>query len=411
MRRPVIGLLLGTENDWPVAFETLVREAVPRIRSGGETFEFLTERVPIEPFDLRAKPRYAAVIDRVAYWYPHPREWLKKVAMMDEVYLLNNPFTFQSMEKHTAFCGMIRLGLEIPPTWLLPSKLGPDHEKYAPTAQRYNRLFDLRAIAREMGYPHYIKPYDGGAWVGVTRVEDDEALERAYDESGRRLMHLQKAIEGYDVFVRSLSIGPQTMVMRYRPDRPQHDRYAVEHGFLSDETGEEVVTIGQLINAFFRWEFNSCETLVRDGVVHPIDFANAVPDVALTSLHFYFPWAMTSLVRWIVFCVATGRKMAIDMNKRKYFEVGDRDDLSYREKLGEYRKLARAYFEEEHFREFCEEALPDFDERAAAWFTSDAFDDLLVATVRGTFPDHEHERFIEHYRGLLEHWAECRVQS
>ena len=40
------------------------------------------------------------VIDRLSYWYYHPREWLKKLALMNRVYLLNNPFTFQAMEKH-----------------------------------------------------------------------------------------------------------------------------------------------------------------------------------------------------------------------------------------------------------------------------------------------------------------------
>ena len=68
----------------------------------------------MEPFDLRDKPRYDLVVDRLAYWYYLPREWLKKVALMDDVYLLNSPFTFQSMEKHAAYCAMLRLGLKVP---------------------------------------------------------------------------------------------------------------------------------------------------------------------------------------------------------------------------------------------------------------------------------------------------------
>jgi hypothetical protein len=31
------------------------------------------------------------------------------------------------------------------------------------------------------------------------------------------------------------------------------------------------------VNAFFRWESNPCETLVKDGRVYPIDYANACP--------------------------------------------------------------------------------------------------------------------------------------
>ncbi len=84
-----------------------------------------------------------------------------------------------------------------------------------------------------------------------------------------------------------------------------HDRYAVDHDFLSPEVGDEVITISRLINAFFRWEFNSCETLVRGSDAYPIDYANASPDVALTSLHYYFPWAMSALLKWCVFCVVT----------------------------------------------------------------------------------------------------------
>ena len=72
-----------------------------------------------------------------------------------------------------------------------------------------------------------MKPYDGGAWVGVSMIRDSAELHRAYDESGQRLMHLQKAVDGYDVFARSLSIGAETMVMNFDPDQPMHDRYSV----------------------------------------------------------------------------------------------------------------------------------------------------------------------------------------
>src|SRR5262249_19584498 len=157
-------------------------------------------------------------------------------------------------------------------------------------------------IGNHIGYPLFMKPFDGGAWVGVTRVRNARELHRRYDESGERLMHLQAAVDGFDVFARSLSIGAETMVMRFEPDRPVHDRYQVAHGFLSAETGDEVVTIGKLVNAFFRWEFNSCETLVKGVGVHPIDYANASPDVSLTSLHYYFPWAIATLLKWCVFC-------------------------------------------------------------------------------------------------------------
>jgi hypothetical protein len=401
----LLGLLLGTEEDWPTAFESIVRRLGTVTDAREEPHDYSVERITIEPFDLRAKPRHELVIDRLAYWYYHPREWLKKVALMDDVYLLNSPFTFQSMEKHAAYCAMMRLGLDVPDTVLVPYKNPPENAKYAYTAQRYNRSFDLDAIADQLGYPIFMKPYDGGAWVGVSQIRNREELHRAYDESGQRLMHLQKAVAGFDVFARSLSIGAETMVMKFDPDQPMHARYSVSHDFLDAQTGAETVAIGRLVNAFFRWEFNSCETLIKDGRVHPIDYANACPDVAITSLHYYFPWAMKALVKWSVFCTATGRRPRYDLDTRRYFDIADREDLAYAEKLAAYRQLADDYFEVERYADFCASRLSSLDEVAVEYFGGPDFDRLLIDTVRSTFPPHEHDHFIAHYRGLLAAWV------
>jgi hypothetical protein len=164
------------------------------------------------------------------------------------------------------------------------------------------------------------------------------------------------------------------------------------------------VTISRLVNAFFRWEFNSCETIVKGAEAHPIDYANASPDVALTSLHYYFPWAMRALIRWCAFCVVTGRRMRIDLDTSGYFEIGDAADLSYEQKLAEYRRLADDYFEVELYDEFVAGPLQPLDEIVHDYFAED-FDDVLVSTVRSTFPEHEHEQFIEHYRGLVGAWV------
>jgi len=403
MTTHLIGMLLGTEEDWPRAFGEILRRLGPVTGQDGGKHVFDTERITIEPFSLRDRPRYDLVIDRLAYWYYHPREWLKKIALMDDVYLLNSPFTFQSMEKHAAYCAMIRLGLKVPETVLVPYKNPLDNARYAYTAARYNRPFDLDEVARQIGYPLFMKPYDGGAWRGVSRIRNPAELHAAYDASGEMLMHLQKAVN-YDVFARSLSIGAETMVMRFQPEQPMHLRYAVSHEFLSDSAGAEVVTIGKLVNAFFRWEFNSCETLVADGEVYPIDYANACPDVALTSLHYYFPWAMKALVKWCVYVLVTGRRPRLDLETSRFFAVADTDGMSYGEKLAAYRELADDYFESGRYREFCARYLAHLDEVVFDWVRGPSFDELLIDTVRSVYPPHEHDQFIAHLRGLAGLW-------
>jgi hypothetical protein len=404
----LVGLLLGTEDDWPRAYKALLALVSPVRYRDGSTHHFATQRLTIEPFSLRARPRVELVIDRLAYWYYHPREWLKKVALMDDVYLLNSPFTFQSMEKHAAYCAMMRLGMKVPETVLVPYKNPVDNAKYAYTAERYNRPFDLDEIAAMIGYPLYMKPYDGGAWRGVSRVRDAAELHRAYDSSGQMLMHLQASVEGFDVFARALSIGAETMVMRFDPDAPMHDRYQVQHDFLDARIGDEVVTISRTVNAFFRWEFNSCEVLIKDGQVHPIDYANACPDVAVTSLHYYFPWAISALVKWTVFCLVTGRRPSIDLDSHTYFGIADRDELSYTDKITAYRGLADRYFDVDGYREFCDTYLSTVDERVLDWVKGPEFDQLLIDTVEATYPAHEREQFLAHFRGLINMWVDER---
>ena len=93
---------------------------------------------------------------------------------MDDVYLLNSPFTFQAMEKHAAYCAMIRLGIKVP-----PDGAGPAQEPAREHALRVHRgevqpaVRPRRRSPSEIGYPLFMKPYDGGQWVGVTRIKDD----------------------------------------------------------------------------------------------------------------------------------------------------------------------------------------------------------------------------------------------
>ena len=407
--RHLIGLLLGAELDWPGAFEALTRR-LGVFSYRGRRHVLDTERVHIAPFNLRDPVRHEVVIDRLAYWYYHPREWLKKAALMNDVYLMNSPFTFQSMEKHSAYCALMRLGMHVPDTVLVPYKHPLDNVRWAYTAQHYNDPFDLPTIAAEMGYPLFMKPFDGGGWRGVSRVRDEAELMAAYDDSGEMLMHLQKAVEPFDVFARALSIGPETMVMHFRPDEPMHNRYAVDHDFLSPAAGLEAITISQTVNAFFRWEFNSCEMLVQGDTVLPIDYANACPDVAVTSLHYYFPWAMKALVKWAAFCAVTKRRALWSVDPAPWFAVADDESLSYGEKLREYQRLADAHFDLDRYQDFCTAALPQLDGLVLDWVSSAEFDTLLQETVHSSYPAHEQGQFLAHFRGLVGLWVSEETQ-
>jgi hypothetical protein len=403
-----IGLSLGADLCWPAFYEDIAARLDPTFGIGGENVRVEVERVTIEPFALRAPVKYDVLLDRLTHWYHTSREWIKKAIIMNGTYVLNNPFTLQSMEKHTSYVAMMRLGMPVPETWMLPPKEYEQTADLDVTLATYARMFDLASVGEQVQYPAFLKPYDGGAWVGVSRVDDAGDLQQAYDGSGTRLMHLQKAVNPFDLFVRALGVGPQVNLIRYDPDAPLHDRYKVDFGFV--DAGEQRLLEDMVltINAFFGWDFNSCESLRRDGVFHPIDFANPCPDSQVTSLHYHIPWLVKAKIRWSMFCAVTGRPMQLLPQWDEFFAIAD-EDMPYREKLAAYGDLARERLDAARFAEFCDEHLDALDEVAYDYFATDRARAIVRNKVTTLFPEHEIDEYTDHFWGLIQFWRQTEA--
>lgn len=400
-----IGLSLGADLCWPLCFEGILSRWDPTLKVGGDDVRFEVERVSIEPFDLRAGKRYDVVLDRLTHWYASTREWIKKAVLMDDLYVLNNPWAVQSMEKQTSYCAMMRLGLPIPDTWLVPPKeydAAPDLET---TLSRYARFFDLDEIGERVGYPMFMKPYDGGGWVGVSKIDDASALKAAYDASGKYVMHLQNGVVPYEKFVRCVGIGADLRVVEYDPSAPLHQRYTTEYDHLPEADLDRLRKITLTINAFFGWDFNSCECLLKDGVWHPIDFANPCPDSQVTSLHRHFPWLVLGNLRWAIFNAATQRRKPMNLDWAPYFEIADGPGTPD-EKLDRYASLSEERMATKEFEAFCAEHLGPLDEVAHEFFGSDDARDAVRQKVTALFPEHEVEEFTEHFWSEIQAWRE-----
>ena len=399
-----IGLSLGADICWPQCYEDIVAQLKP-LKVGRDTVRFQVERVMIEPFELRKPAPYDLVIDRLTHWYHLSREWIKKAVTMDGVYVFNNPWSVQSMEKQTTYCAMMRLGLPIPDTILVPPKDYDDSPDLAPTLEKYAKLFDLGDLGDKLGYPLFMKPYDGGGWVGVSKIDDADALGEAYDDSGKFVMHLQKGIVPYEWFVRCIGIGPQLRAVRYDPSAPLHERYCQDLDFLADDDLSLLEDITLTINAFFGWDFNSCEALLADGVWSPIDFANPCPDSQVTSLHVHFPWVVIAQLKWSLFCAATARPMRVNLDWQPFFEIAERG-LPFREQVKAYGDLARERFDSERFAEFCADQLKDVDEIACEYFGTERAKQAVAAKVNFLYPEHEREEFTERFWSAIQLWRE-----
>ena len=405
-----IGLSLGADICWPICFEGILEELKLSIPFEGDTLDFAVERVSIEPFDLRQPCQYDVVIDRLTHWFHTSREWIKKSVVMDDLYVFNNPWSVQSMEKATSYAAMMRLGFPVPETWLIPPKEHAPSDDLDPTLKQYAKLFDLQGIGEKLGYPLFMKPYDGGAWVGVNKIDDGQALMDAYEESGQRVMNLQEAVDPFDLFVRIIGVGPQTNLVRYDPGAAHHERYQVDFHFLEGKEYKRLRDITLTINSFFGWDFNSCECLRKESEFYPIDFANPCPDSQVTSLHYHFPWIVLAQLRWSIFCAATLRKMRRNLDWSPFYEIAAKD-WSFDDKLEAYGQIARERFEVERFESFCHEHLAHVDEVALEFFGTDRAKEAVRLKVEAIFPEHEHEKFTEHFWGLIQFWRKTHGEA
>jgi hypothetical protein len=398
-----IGLSLGADICWPICYEAILGRLDLALPIDGDTVRFDVDRVSIEPFDLRKPCGYDVVIDRLTHWLHTSREWIKKSILLDDLYVFNNPWSIQSMEKQTSYCAMMKLGLKIPDTWMVPPKAYEPSEDLQRTLRSYARIFDLGDVGEKLGYPMFMKPYDGGGWRGVSRIDNEAALRAAYEQSGKLVMHLQKAVQDYDLFVRCVGLGPQFTCVNYDPDAPLHDRYRIDRDFLSPEDRSLLEDITMTINGFFGWDFNSCECLRAAGDWHPIDFANPCPDSQVTSLHYHFPWIVNANIRWSVFCAATRKKMRQTLDWAPYHAVLD-EGLPYRERIRRYAAIGHERMETDRFREFCDEHLAHLDEVASEFFTSDQARDAIRQKVTAIFPAHEIDDFTQLFFERIQQW-------
>ncbi|MBI4569261.1 MAG: hypothetical protein HY719_12770 [Planctomycetes bacterium] len=423
----LVGVMDPNHFSFRTTFEKLLAFLDLHIPHGGTVHHLTTRRLKSRPYDvLNAQCPYAAVINRGAHWNQHFNSYLMTVSL--ETYQLNNMVSFHSIDKNTGYGQMFKLGLKVPPTVAVPqqdySKLLEGENIKPDLIFDDHEMFDLREIGEHVGFPAFLKPQSGGGWRGVERVENFEEFVEKYNKSGDTPMNLQKAVD-YREFVRTMGIGPQMLPMHYNASAKfSHDRYlrgngrAVEHNFLKPEEHDEASKVCKIINAFYGWHHNTCESLIdkQTGDIHPIDFCNAYPDSSLTSLHFYFPEMVKNMVRWIAFVAVTGRKSGFTFTERwpEFWDVAkraDREGWPYKTRIAELARIADDYFEAPRFRDFCAQHLADLDERAFEFFSSPTFFEIIHDKVYRYFKvPQEREAKHAHYAGIHNFWVHCEKE-
>jgi hypothetical protein len=287
-----VGLLVGRERTFPVSLIESINQ-----RGGGEV---VAEFVKIGGVRHDAGVGYDLIIDRISHEVPFYRAFLKRAALEGTV-VINNPFWWSSDDKFFNFSLGTKLGVAIPRTVLLPQK---NYIEGITSESLRNLEFplDWQAIANYVGFPAIIKPFDGGGWKNVSRVNDLEELWKVYDTTDTLCMTLQEMID-WDQFVRCYCIGQRdVLIMPYDPRKAylSGEQYVHDPGYLSADVAARVARDVLTLNRALGYEINTVEFAIKDGIPYAIDFMNPAPDAELASVgEFYHNWltkAVTDLV-------------------------------------------------------------------------------------------------------------------
>ena len=142
---------------------------------------------------------------------------------------------------------------------------------------------DWEGIFSYVGLPAYFKPFAGGGWKNVYKLNNPDEFYRAYAETGQLVMMLQEEVV-FDKYFRCYCIDQRHVrIMPYEPRNPFHLRY--QAGWEpSKELLAEVEQGVLTLNEYLGYDFNTVEFAIRDGVPLAIDFCNPAPDAEVTSV-------------------------------------------------------------------------------------------------------------------------------
>ena len=287
-----VGILVGREKTFP---EALIRNLNER-GNGAVTAEYLI----LGGVRFDEPPRYDLVIDRISHEVPFYRATLKRMALEGTI-VINNPFWWSADDKFFNYSLALKLGVAVPKTVLLPQK---DYIPGIVSESLRNLQFplDWQAIADHIGFPAFMKPFDGGGWKNVSKVNSLEELIHEYNQTGTLCMTLQESIE-FDQFVRCYCIGQENvMIMPYDPRKPylSGEQYIYDPHYLSPELTARVTHDVRTLCSALGYDVNTCEFAIKGGIPYAIDFMNPAPDAELESVgEFYHNWvteAVTKLV-------------------------------------------------------------------------------------------------------------------
>jgi len=283
-----IGILVGMENTFPPA----LIEKIHSLHAG-----VTAEDIKIGGVRMAEPTEYRLIFDRISHEIPFYRAYLKN-AVLNGTIVVNNPFWWSADDKFFNYSLATKLGVAVPRTVLLPQK---SYKQGVTDASLRNLEFplDWDGLLDYVGLPAILKPFDGGGWRDVYKINSKEELWSCYDRTGTLCMTLQQFIHFTD-YVRCYCVGRKKVLAM--PYDPANRRYLPrEERPLPQELEDRITRDTLLLNEALGYDLNTVEFAVQDGIPYAIDFMNPAPDADIWSVtEPYFNWIVEAVAEMLV---------------------------------------------------------------------------------------------------------------
>lgn len=282
-----IGLLVGEEWDWPVAFMQAVNQSTKPVSA---------ELIKLSGTLVDDACPYDVIVDRISHVVPYYRAYLKFAALQG-VYIINNPFTWSIDSRFYDKALLTKAGYKTPRTVILPNKY-IERDATPNTFRNLDYPMDWQAIIDYVGVPAIFKDNHTGGRPETYRVHNIDELLNWYDESGTHTTILQQLIPAdnhYHAFVVGQS---SVMVLEYVPEdgRYRPDPLPQKHG-LGKQLADDAVKITQI----YEYDINMIEFVVHNDKIYVVNGSNPAPEIsnALMSVD-QFNWCLKETVQTAV---------------------------------------------------------------------------------------------------------------
>ncbi|NND71282.1 MAG: hypothetical protein HKN43_06865 [Rhodothermales bacterium] len=288
-----IGILRGMETSFPEALIEYINDTY-----GDKKIE--CSFVEIDAVSMDDDNVYDVILDRISHEVPFYRSYLKWCSLKG-TYIVNNPFWWSADDKFIDNIIAAEVDVAVPRTVILPHKQHPPNTKDN-SFRNLKYPVDWDRVFEYIGFPAFLKPFDGGGWRGVSRVTNADEFYAAYDESGTDCMMLQEGIE-FESYFRCYGVGQTKVhIMPYNPAAEPHLRYKdIPEGSSSTELLERIEKDVVSICKALGYDLNTVEFAVRDGIPYAIDFMNPAPDADYHSVGYdNFAWIVNAVAEMLV---------------------------------------------------------------------------------------------------------------